>query len=81
MTALVRGRTKGEIKMAQKIFTYDEAESIGEELDDQIRSRIGLRKTFEDLDLIIEGGYNIITDDSNFEDVEVLEIYYSIKRQ
>ena len=67
--------------MAQKIFTYDEAESIGEELDDQIRSRIGLRKTFEDLDLIIEGGYNIITDDSNFEDVEVLEIYYSIKRQ
>ena len=59
------------------IFYYDEAETIGEEIDDQVRSRIG----YKNPDLLIEGGYNIITDDPNFEEVETLEIYYSIKKE
>ena len=77
MTALVRGRTKGEVKMEQKDFTYDYAEEIGEAIDDEIRTLIAKTAT----DVLLEGGYNIITDDLNFEKVEVLEIYYSIKKE
>ena len=56
---------------------YDDAELMGEEIDYTIR------KLFTDMfpGLILEGGYNVITDDPNFIEAETLEIYYSIKKE
>ena len=64
--------------MAEKM-DWDLAENMGEEIDDVVREH--LEKLCADFygEYNFEGGYNVIGNDPNFENCEVLEVYYTIK--